>query len=396
MQANISMQSVEQFMPVFFAELLKDGQIDYAMAVARGTLVRHQRHDWWIPVLFLRLKNGRIWYQPGFGEERKGFERWPALIKNIQRGQCTPVLGTHLSELFGTQVEIAQRWAENHTFPLEPYRSEHLSQVAQYLAVVQQPNFPRDDLLDQMRQELITRYGNILTDDVDQESLEDLFAAVGQARRQQHEDDPYRVLAELPFTVYITANFTNLLTEALFAAGKKPVSEICRWNEYIETLPSIYDEEPDYLPTIERPLVYHLFGHIAEPDSLVVTEDDYFDYLIGFSANDDLVPAPVNEALSDNGMLFLGFQPDDWDFRILFRSLAKLWVGRRRRRYINISAQIAPDENRILEPVRARRYLEAYFREANIDIYWGTVEDFARDMLAQWKSSNQPRERRRR
>jgi hypothetical protein len=392
MQDNISMQTTAAFMPAFFRELLRDGQIDRAMAVARGVV--RDRPDWWVPVLFLRLKSGCIWYQPGFGEERKGFERWPALIKNIQRSQCTPILGTHLSELLGTQVEIAHRWAEKHNFPLEPYRSEYLSQVAQYLAVTQQPIFPRDDLLDQVRQELLTRYDETLPTEARQGTLEDLLTAVGSARRADNEADPYKVLAELPFSVYITANFTNLLSEALTAAGKQPIIEICRWNDYIETLPSIYDEEPDYLPDVQRPLVYHLFGHISEPDSLVVTEDDYFDYLIGFSSNDDLVPAPVNEVLADNGLLFLGFQPDDWDFRILFRSLAKLWVRRRRRRYINISAQIAPDETRIQEPVRARRYLEAYFQEAHIDIYWGTVEDFARDMLAQWRTASTQTRRR--
>jgi formylglycine-generating enzyme required for sulfatase activity len=69
MQANISMQSVEQFMPVFFAELLKDGQIDYAMAVARSHV--RGRDDWWMPVLFLRLRNGQLWKQT---EDRERME----------------------------------------------------------------------------------------------------------------------------------------------------------------------------------------------------------------------------------------------------------------------------------------------------------------------------------
>jgi len=64
MQGKISMQTVAEFMPVFFRELSRDGQIDRALAVARGT-VRQQR-DYWMPVLFTRLKSGRIWYVPGF------------------------------------------------------------------------------------------------------------------------------------------------------------------------------------------------------------------------------------------------------------------------------------------------------------------------------------------
>lgn len=45
-------------MPVFFSELLQDGQIDRAMARARGAV--RKRDDAWMPALFLRLRGGRI------------------------------------------------------------------------------------------------------------------------------------------------------------------------------------------------------------------------------------------------------------------------------------------------------------------------------------------------
>jgi hypothetical protein len=53
MQGNVSENTVRCFMPVLFEHLSRHGQIDRAMAVARGA-VREQR-DWWIPVLFMRL-----------------------------------------------------------------------------------------------------------------------------------------------------------------------------------------------------------------------------------------------------------------------------------------------------------------------------------------------------
>src|SRR5581483_853784 len=65
MQGNITMQTVAQFMPVFFQELQRDGQIDRAMSAARASV--RDNADAWMPVLFLRLKNGKIWYVPGFG-----------------------------------------------------------------------------------------------------------------------------------------------------------------------------------------------------------------------------------------------------------------------------------------------------------------------------------------
>ena len=43
--------------------------------------------------------------------------------------------------------------------------------------------------------------------------------------------------------------------------------------------------------------MYHLFGVHDEPDSLVLTEDDYFDYLIGVTTNKELIPIAVRQAL---------------------------------------------------------------------------------------------------
>ena len=77
MQGNLTMQTAAAFMPVFFAELRRDGQVDRAMAVARGAV--RERPDWWMPVLFMRLRSGRIGYNPGFGDEREGLRKWPAL-----------------------------------------------------------------------------------------------------------------------------------------------------------------------------------------------------------------------------------------------------------------------------------------------------------------------------
>ncbi len=96
MQGNISMTTVETMMPVFFGELLEDGRIDRAMAVARGAV--QERPDFWMPALFLRLRLGCIWdeseglvkgnedNQPGFGRGDRWKARGNAVWKKI--GQC--------------------------------------------------------------------------------------------------------------------------------------------------------------------------------------------------------------------------------------------------------------------------------------------------------------------
>ena len=378
MQGNVTMQTVDQFMPVFFQELQRDGQLDRAIAVARGAV--RERPDWWMPVLFMRLKSGRIWYAPGF-QEQEGLKKWPALLGNIRRGQCTPILGPGLNEsLLGSRREIARRWAETYHFPMAPEDRDDLPHVAQYLAINQDFMFPRNELMEYLRKEMLQRYGSDLQGEMGQASLDELVTAVGAQRRAHDPGEPHQVLAGLPFRLYLTTSPNNLLAEALTAAGKEPQVELCRWNDTVAQFPSIYDTEPGYEPNERRPLVYHLFGRFEQPDSLVLTEDDYFDYLIGVTNNKDLIPVVVRRALTDTPLLFLGFQIDDWNFRVLFRSIMSQEGRERARRLTHVAAQINPEEGRILEPEGARRYLESYVGSANISIYWGSAEDFVREL----------------
>lgn len=59
MQGNVTMDTVAYLMPPFIQQLMKNGRVDQALAVARSQLT--ERHDWWIPVLFMRTGDGRIW-----------------------------------------------------------------------------------------------------------------------------------------------------------------------------------------------------------------------------------------------------------------------------------------------------------------------------------------------
>lgn len=388
MQGNVSIETVNQFMPVLFEELRRDGVIDRAIAAARGSV--RARPDWWMPVLFMRLRSGRISYKPGFGDDLQGLRKWPALVNNIKSGRCTPILGPGTSEwLFGSRRAIAERWAETFGFPMSASGRESLPQVAQYVAVDQDLYFMRDQLVSHLRQEAVRRFGDLLPPSLHDATLDQLINAAGALYASQHETETYRVLASLPLPIYITTNPGNLLGEALAAAGREPVIEICRWSEELTTLPSIYDDEPDYRPTPQRPLVYHLFGRLDEAESVVLTEDDYFDYLIGVTSNNDLIPPAVRRALTDTALLFLGFNLDEWDFRVLFRSIMQREGRNRRGRYAHIAAQIDPEQGQILEPEGARRYLEEYFGDADISIFWGSVDDFTAELASRWNKAGE-------
>ncbi len=389
MQGNVTMKTVAGFMPVFFRELQRDGQIDRALAVARGAV--RSRPDWWMPVLFMRLKSGRLWYVPGFAEEREEFEKWPALLSSIRQQKCTPILGPGLIEfLLGSRREIARRWAERYSYPLALSDRDDLAQVAQYLAFHLERKFPRDELGKYLRSAIWDRYGQDWPPGLNylNAPLDELVEVVGARRRAADPAEPHKVLAQLPFSIYVTTNPDNLLAAALVEAGKAPRVELCRWNRHLERLPSALSA--DYRPDAAHPLVYHLFGRLIEPRSLVLTEDDYFRYLIGVTRSRDLIPSVLSSALADSALLFLGFQEDDWNFRVLFHSLLQQEGSDLLKEYAHMAVQIDPEDDRMLDADRARRYLANYFRDAHdsarISIYWGRVEDAARELQRRWQA----------
>ena len=383
MQGNISMATAQIFLPAFFSALNQNGQIDQAVSAARGVI--RNAPDYWVPVLFMRLKSGRLWYTPGFGDARKGATKLPAVIRNIKRVHCTPLIGPGLVQPFlGSMHEIAARWAEKYHYPMSPSERESLPQVAQYLTVHQDAHFPFEELEETLILHLRQRFSESLPEKFRQGNarLNDILDALGEINRANDPLDPHKALADLPLPIYITANQDNLLESALKAAGRNPTSYMCPWNEEVEQSQDEYKDDP----SPEKPLVFHLFGSWDNPDSIVLTEDNYFDFLIGVTSNKDIIPEQVRVALSDSGLLFLGFQTEAWDFRVLYRSILAQPGSARRSQYAQIAAQVEPEDGRILEPQGARTYLEDYFgKSSDIDIFWGSPQEFLADLMQSWR-----------
>ncbi len=61
MQESVSVVSARTFSAAFYERLLKHGLVDLAANEARGTLLTAGRPDAAVPVLFMRLRDGRLW-----------------------------------------------------------------------------------------------------------------------------------------------------------------------------------------------------------------------------------------------------------------------------------------------------------------------------------------------
>ncbi len=240
---------------------------------------------------------------------------------------------------------------------------------------------------DALRKEILYRYKDFIPDNLRNEtgwSPDELLGAL-KIGAEVHWGDrsrtPYRQLAQLKLPIYINASSGDLLTNALIEEGRNPQVCLCPWNDNIPLESCQLSRQPDP----DHPLVYHLFGHIREPFSLVLTEDEFFDFLIGVTVNKDLIPSAVRAALTNTALLFVGLKMDDWHFRVFFRMIMAQEGRQRLKLFSHATSQVEPEEGLNIDVNRARKYLEKYYLSEKISLYWGSSEDFLNDLLNEMK-----------
>ncbi|GDX04619.1 CHAT domain-containing protein [Buttiauxella sp. A111] len=396
MQGNIMLSTAEKFLAAFFSQLRKHGEVDRAVAYARREV--RQEPDWWMPVIFTRLDNARIWYQPGFysaNAEETEVSVWGKIIRNITNDKCTPIIGSMLNESsLGSRRGLARRWGELYNYPLDDHDMDDLPQVAQFLSVMEQEVFPQEEFYKATYQFLCEQH----YDDIPYASrklseaeiipqLNTVISDIGRKVRQRDNRDPHLLLAKLGFPIYITTDPSDLLVDALIEQGRKPRVRLFRWNIFSAKLDRQYMKS-SLVPLAEKaskdfPVIVKLFGDLRDKSTLVMTEDHYFEYLAKASTSSVSLPREVRSCLNDSGLLFVGFQQDSWEFRVLFRSLLALEGKELRVPYEHCSVQIDP--NSLIDVVRARYYIEKYLEQAKLRLYWGDAATFIRELDTQYR-----------
>jgi hypothetical protein len=391
MQDFVTVETARKFSGMFYRRLVEHGQIDRAGNEARSALLTAGRPDAIVPVTFMRLKSAQLWStEVDARGEVLGSKNpkifWTGLIRMIQQGKCTPIIGPRVyGRWIPNRNEIAQRWAIEHGYPFGD--KVNLARVAQYMASSQGEDFPRGELMDTTLKEMLRRLPEELRPAKKTTSLTELVKAVGF----QHlvADDPnevHRILALLNLPLYLTTNFASFMAEALAAQGRQPTRELCRWNERLDGLPSIFEDRPDYMPTPEAPLSYHFFGTDDEPDSVVLTEDNYFDWLVKVSAEPERVPPVIQAAMTNTSLMFLGYSMHDIEFRVIMRGLVA--TRGQRRNFKHVAVQLDVDDVKVENIESVQTFLQQYFQDAEINVYWGSMEQFIAELKEQWENAN--------
>ena len=288
---------------------------------------------------------------------------WKLLLRRIKAGKCTPFLGA--GACFGALPlgsEIAQSWAQEHGYPLEDCHD--LARVAQFLAVQLDDSMaPKEMILEQFK--------NAKPPEFNPPNFED-------------PDEPHSVLADLPLPVYMTTNYDDFMVQALESRHKDPKRKLCCWNKYVKDQlkdqPSIFEFEAGFDPTPANPVVFHLHGHNKVPESLVLTEDDYLDFLVNISRDQNLLPPRIQRALTGASLLFIGYRLADWSFRVLFRGLVSSMEASLRR--ISVTVQLPPASTEV------QKYMDKYFNRIDVRVYWGTAREFSAELRKRWNESS--------
>jgi hypothetical protein len=287
---------------------------------------------------------------------------WNLLLGRIKDGRCTPFLGAGAcAGVFPLGSAIARDWAQEHGYPLQD--AHDLARVAQYVAVTVDALAPKEKIQAQFQRV----------------RLPDFTAP----------NEPHGILADLPIPVYMTTNYDDCMAKALESRNKVPRQELCHWNTFVrENVQSVFEIEPGFSPTPANPLVFHLHGHLSMPESMVLTEDDYLDFLVNISRDSDLIPARVRRAMTATSLLFLGYRLADWDFRVLFRGIVS-YVEKALQR-VHVAVQLVPGRGEINEEQleKAQEYLVKYFDDLRIRVYWGTCQEFVTELRHRWKEYN--------
>lgn len=418
-----------RFLAQCSSALREVGVIDEAVAFAKNCVPEAAS----TVRLYLRNKSARLWYEPGFSLSKDHAQLpWEDLNKVFEAAtrrppedpRCVVILGPGVDrELKLTRRSIARDMARSYGFSLSHRDEESLARVAEFIrahgsddglssnldsvgstqeAGVQESHSVRPHV-----RAFLERVHSQLWKDLGREQdtpefknyrpqpnldIPKTLALIKRMseRRTKEEGTLYANLARLRVSTFVTTNFHGILQMALLGAGRDPTTaysivQSARYRQGRTTARNFCMSKNDRTIAVNNPLVYHAYGTFDDLDSLVLAESDH----LGFFA-DFITPHERNAAwdqikgqLVDGTLIFLGFHPDSWSFRVLFAAITQLSGSDAiSMKKPHVAVQLDPEDDLIIDPEGAKSYFEGLLKPlgAKVFVYWGSPGTFLEDM----------------
>ncbi|NIM17537.1 MAG: TIR domain-containing protein [Candidatus Aminicenantes bacterium] len=282
-------------------------------------------------------------------------EDWKTLVFAIQQNDCILILGpdiaTEVVEVESqrrtlTEILAEEMAGEIHVKGVEKINTSDLAQMAQY--------YCKEKGRMSLKRKVSSFY----------------------EKKMALSSDLHEIIAELPFYFVVTTTHDNMLIKAMKEKGRKSVAERYHFKGQ--------NPKKVAMGTVEKPLVFYLYGSVGESDSLVLTENDLLDFLVALtSKKPPMAPNVLSELHNeDKCFLFLGVGFRHWYQRIL------LYVLQMRKKGSHSFAmeRFIPDDESQLEQI------VFFFRKSDykINILGMSFIEFAEQLRDRLSSSRPP------
>ena len=310
----------------------------------------------------------------------------PTIIERLRSGKAVPIIGSAIAQdlLFGGYDAVVKAYGDYNKYPLT---ERSLAQVTQFKAIqddtIRDALTLRENYLNFIKSRLfeLAQAAHVkqeALDGVDQQfdhlSLSQMCEQLPYPAVSDEEQDPFLLLAALDLPIYLTTDFHGLLANALRRRpGCEPQIDYCRWNQKLINLPSVL--RTGYEPTRQKPLVYHLHGWDGEPESMVLTEDDHYRFLMQCAQNagkdTDPVHGRVRRELSLASLLLLGYSLRSEEFRSLFWGLIDT---RSDKKASVVEIHLKPSR---VEQIYLEKYLQ---KDHNLEVCWDDIHTYLQEL----------------
>jgi hypothetical protein len=269
---------------------------------------------------------------------------WDLIIERIYNKQCVPFLGAAVNVssekhrykglLIGNKValRLVEKLLKRQT-PVDTWE-----ELAEVTVKDQQLAWPNGAYKELMRVELqnLARVALQIATSIDVPHLVGLVRGILPDAPAQVEPSPLlQTLAVLPFRLIVTTNYDRLMERAL--DGKAPyviVQPIKGFSakEQKRRQKELADHLASYKDRLDGPIVYKIHGTFAEVvdpvtgllkenSSIIITEEDYIEFLTVVGKENGSIPNLITQLMVDSTLLFLGYSLEDWDIRTLYKGL---------------------------------------------------------------------------
>lgn len=205
---------------------------------------------------------------------------WDNLITEIERGYCAIFLGHGL--LCGDDNTTA------HTRFCNQLAHEHQDLIHAY--------YPEEDFFLFKARQNQRKFAN---------QLGDFYT-----RSLEPDTNMYRMLAEIPVSLYISISPDNFLEKAIGEAAQMAFFDDPR------------SRGVEIEASREKPLIYHIFGSVQDSNSILLSHDGLFRFFKTILGEQGL-PTTIKKFFREDGaggeVIFLGFSFKKWYVQLLLR-----------------------------------------------------------------------------